>query len=280
MEKTVNRRRFAPQLLWAFQTSVLAQVPPDAVPPQVPPQEQAPAMTLAQPVPAAPFVNAPAFPRQANLPDAPTSAESQRRTHFPTVAIREFRSSVSEITPRGATDMFVVALVKTRKFRVLERSRLAEGAVAEKTLNQQGMTTGQAGQSQYVAATYMFEAAISESSVGDRKSGFNTGLAGAVAGSTSSSDLIAIDVRMADVESGVVVDAVTVRKELRTVENKVAGVTSALAGIFTRGKGTALAEALIPNDQTTSGRKDSVDRGLREAIEEAVADLAKRLSNP
>jgi curli biogenesis system outer membrane secretion channel CsgG len=230
-------------------------------------------------MPAASMANAPALPHQGNLPNAPTSVESQRRTQLPTATIREFRSSVSEITPRGATDMFIVALVKTRKFRVLERARLAEGAAAEKALNQQGMTTGQAGQSQYIAATYTFEATISEASAGDRKSSFNLGVAGAAAGRGTQSDSLAIDVRMTDVESGLVVEAVTVRKELKTVETKVAGVTSILAGLLTRGRGSAVADALTPTDQYENTRKDSLDRGLREAIDEAVAEIAERLSN-
>ena len=221
-----------------------------------------------------------ALPHRGPLPNAPTSAAALRNAALPTVAIREFRSSVSEVTPRGATDMFMAALVKTRKFRVLERARLAEGAAAEKALNQQGVTTGQVGQSQYVGATYVFEATVSEASAGDRKSSFALGLAGAAVGRGSSTDSLAIDVRVIDVESGVVVDAVTVRKDIESVETKVAGVGTALTHWLTRGRAGALAEALTPNDQTTSARRDSVDKSLREAIEEAIQTIAKQLGTP
>jgi len=173
---------------------------------------------------------------------------------------------------------FISALVKTRKFRVVERARLAEGAAAEKALNQQGMTTGAAGQSQYVAAMYMFEATISEASANDRKTTFMLGMAGANAAHGSVSDSIAIDVRVTDVESGVVVDAVDVRKELKTVETKVSGVTSALANLLTRGRASQAVDMLSPTDETTSARKDSLDRALREAIEEAVGVIAKRFA--
>ena len=52
----------------------------------------------------------------------------------------------------------------------------------EKALNQQGTTTGQLGQRQYLGAVYMFEATISEASVGERSNSFTVGVAGATAG--------------------------------------------------------------------------------------------------
>ena len=273
----INRRDAVALLTASICTapSVWSQQPPDMPPP--PPD--------GMPMPAGGYGGLPGgaaipLPHQGNLQNAPTSAAASRNAKLPTVAIREFRSSVAEIAPRGATDMFIVALVKSRKFRVLERARMAEGVGAEKALHQQGMTTGDLGHSQYLGATYLFEATISEASVGERRSSFTLGVAGAAAGTGSTSDSLAIDVRVTDVESGVVVDAVSVRKELKSVETKVAGVTSALVHLFTKGKGSAVADALAPNDQILSARKDSVDRTLREAIAEAVAELAQRLATP
>jgi curli biogenesis system outer membrane secretion channel CsgG len=284
MEKAMTLTKYALLLLVAFQAVAWAQIPADAAPqpprepvPQMPQMPQIPFAPPALPAPTAPAVNAPALPHQGNLPNAPTSTASQRRTQLPTATIREFRSSVAEVTPRAATDMFITALVKTRQFRVLERARLAEGVAAEKSLNQQGMTTGQAGQSQYIAATFLFEATISEASSGDRKSTFTLGLAGAAAGRGTQSDSLAIDVRITDVESGVVVDAVTVRKEIKLVETKLGGVASALANILSKGRAGHASELLTPNDSYSSERKDSVDATLREAINDAVRDITKRL---
>ena len=218
------------------------------------------------------------LPHQGNLQNAPTSKASNRFADRPTVTIREFRSSVAEVTPRGATDMFMTALVKTRKFRVLERARMAEGIAAEKALNQQGMTTGQSGQSQYQAVSYMFEATVSEATTDANKTSFSLGIAGAAAGRGWTSDTIAIDVRVTDVESGVVVDAIDVRREIKGVETKVGGVTTALANMLTRGRGGALADALAPTDEYVNARKDSVDKALSDAIEEAVGEIAKRFA--
>ena len=43
-------------------------------------------------------------------------SKSKRFADRPAVTIREFRSSVTEVAPRAATDMFMTAVVETRKF--------------------------------------------------------------------------------------------------------------------------------------------------------------------
>ena len=55
-------------------------------------------------------------------------------------------------------------------------------------------------------------------------------------------------------------------------------MTTALANILTRGRGGGLIEALAPTDEYLNVRKDSVDKALREAIEEAVNEIAKRFA--
>ncbi len=263
----------------------LPDLPP--VPPQQQPQfpqqpmpgqfPQAPGMLGQFPqMPGMPGAPTTQLPHQGNLQNVPTSATSQRNLDRPTVTIREFRSSVAEVTPRGATDMFMTALVKTRKFRVLERARMAEGIAAEKALNQQGMTTGQSGQAQYKATEYMFEATVSEASAEDSKTSFGLGIFGAGAGKTYTSGSIAIDVRVTDVESGVVVDAIDVRKEIKGEESKVSGITSAIGNALTKGRLGQVLQAGQATDEYVSARKDSVDKALREAIEQAVNEIAKR----
>ena len=269
----MSRRISTALLLAAVCTTAFAQIPsgpgdqPDAQ--QQPPFPQQP--QLQQPVPAPQL-------QPGSLTNAPASAATRRFADRPAVTIREFRSSVAEVTPRGATEMFMTALVKTRKFRVLERVRMNEGIATEKALNQQGTTTGQVGQSQYSGATYMFEATVSEASTGDQKTSFSLGIAGAAAGKGWASDSITIDVRVTDVESGIVVDAIDIRKEIKSVATKAGGVTTALANILTRGRGGGLIEALAPSDEYVNVRKDSVDKALREAIEEAVNEIAKRFA--
>src|SRR5262245_57352134 len=78
----------------------------------------------------------------------PTSAEpkaaapakaSQPDDQRVAVAIYEFRSSVTEIPARGATDMFIDALVHNGQFTVVERSQMNQNVLAEKQLTPQGL---------------------------------------------------------------------------------------------------------------------------------------------
>src|SRR5438876_11515219 len=85
------------------------------------------------------------------------------------VSIYEFRSGVSEINARAATDMFKTALVQSGQFRVVERSRLNEGVLREKQLNAQGQTSGQLAQKQLREAPYLFEGTISEAAISTRQ---------------------------------------------------------------------------------------------------------------
>ena len=250
---------------------------PQQAPQQNPqfPQQQFPQQP-GLPMPNTPAQNGPiTLPHQGNLPNDPSSKASRRLLQLPTVTIREFRSSVQEVTPRGATDMFMTALVNTRKFRVVERARLAEGIAAEKALNQSGTTTGQSGQSKYASATYMFEGTVSEASTGEAQKSMGINVMGAGANKSSSTDTIAIDVRLIDVESGTVIDAQTVRKKMLTVESKAGGILNALGGHFLKGAARDIAQNSAPIDQISSARKDSVDKALREAIEEAINEITK-----
>ena len=77
----------------------------------------------------------------AALPAAWAQAGGERLP----VTIYEFRSGVAAVNGAAATDMFKTALVKTGRFRVVERARLNEGVVREKQLNAGGRADGQAG---------------------------------------------------------------------------------------------------------------------------------------
>lgn len=207
----------------------------------------------------------------------PTSAASRRNAHLPTVSIREFRSSMPEVGVRGAMDMFMTELIRSRKFRVLERDRLMEGVAVEKVLNMQGVTTGQASSSKYLAATYLFEATISEANIGEAQKGFGLNFMGAGVDRNKTTNAIGIDVRLVDVESGVAVDAQNVRRQIVTEVTKGGGLINALAMLSGNTTAQQIGQALPPIDFAVSARKESVDKALREAIEEAILAIAKRL---
>lgn len=190
------------------------------------------------------------------------------------VTIYEFRSDVPEIGARGATDMFKTALVGNGRFRIVERARLSEGVVREKQLNANGQSTGSSAQKQVTAAEYIFEAAITELSAGDRNSQGGVNIAGLQIGGSSSSDSIGIDVRIIDANSAEVLDAIALRRALKSSGTQVSGTMALLQNVLAqRGKSASI---YTPDASLQTSRKDSVDQTLRALIDEAVAQLAAR----
>jgi curli biogenesis system outer membrane secretion channel CsgG len=191
----------------------------------------------------------------------------------PVVTIYEFRSAVPEVPVGAAQEMFKTALVRSGAFTVAERQRLSEGVMRERQLAQQGITAGGAG-GQVQAARYVFEVVVSEANSGESESAQGVSIGGLRVQSARAADAIGIDVRIVDAQSGLVVDAVNVVKKVEAASTNVSGVGSLLNQVSgLRGRNLPL-----PVDaETRSSRKEGVDRALRECIQVAVAELARRL---
>lgn len=192
----------------------------------------------------------------------------------PVVTIYEFRSSVPEVQVRAAQDMFVTALIKSGSFAVAERQRLNEGVMREKQINASGMSTGKSASSKLAGAGYIFEVTVSEANAGESQTegGFSVG--GMDLSRGDAKDSIGMDVRIVDASSGLVVDAVNVRKKLEATSTSVSGVGRLAQSLLAR-KGKSV--PLNPDANVKSSRKESVDKALRACIEAAVYELAKRL---
>jgi curli biogenesis system outer membrane secretion channel CsgG len=193
------------------------------------------------------------------------------------VAIYEFRSAVADVQVGAAQEMFVTALLKSGAFAVAERQRLTQGVMRERQLNASGVTAGPQGEAtgQIAAAKYVFEVVISESNRGARDSSTNVTIKGMTVGGGSSADAIGMDVRIVDVATGLVIDAVNSTKEIEASTSAVSGVGNLLSSIG--GKfGRAATSGKVDGD-TKSSRKEGVDRAVRACIEVAVAELARRL---
>ena len=223
------------------------------------------------------------MPGQAPMPNSqmspPTQEPSSKRyADRPAVTIREFRSSVQEVPPRAATDMFITALIQTRKFRVVERARMNEGIAQEKLLNQQGTTTGQSGDTKYVGAKYMFEGTVSEAQMDQNTTSMGLNIMGLGGKKSYSSDSIGIDVRVIEVESGIVADAIKIRKPIKGEATEVGGIGDAITNVVSqRFLGGAVQAS--GNKEYESKRKDSIDEVMRLCIEEAVQQIAQRFSD-
>ncbi len=194
------------------------------------------------------------------------------------VAIYEFRSQVSEITASTATDMFTTALVKSRQFRVVERNRLNEGVGQEKRINAAGQTTGTTAQKALRGAQYLFEGAVTEanSGVDSHQGGINIG--GLQLGGSKNKDVISIDVRILDADTGDVLDSVTIARPVKAVSASISG-TAALASTIAAAHG-GVASAYTPDVSVQSARQAGIDATLRGCIEDAVLELAKRVDLP
>jgi curli biogenesis system outer membrane secretion channel CsgG len=189
------------------------------------------------------------------------------------VAIYELRSTVPEVQVPAAQEMFVTALIKSGAFAVAERQRLNEGLMRERQLQSTGVSNGPAG-GQVAAARYVFEVVISEANRGASESSSNVNIGGMRVGGGKSADAIGIDVRIVDVQTGLVVDAVNSVKTIEARTSNVSGVGNLLGSL-----GGLTGKSLpVPVDaQGSSSRKEGVDRALRACIEVSVAELARRL---
>lgn len=189
------------------------------------------------------------------------------------VTIYEFRSSVTEIPARGATDMFTTALIKSGAFAVAERNRLNEGVVREKQLNAAGQSTGTIAQSPLAGAAFIFEGTISEGSQGETQSTRTLNVGGMELGSGGGTDRIGVDVRVVDATTGLVVDSVNISKTIESSQSSVSGVGNLLGAVLAA-RGRSLPVSLDAGVQTS--RHESLDRALRSCIEVAVLELVKR----
>src|SRR2546423_7751463 len=208
----------------------------------------------------------------AQVPDRLPGTAREARSM---VAIYEFRSGVTEIGARAATDMFVTALVRSGRFRVMERARLNEGVVREKQLNASGATSGDTGSAQLHGVRYLFEGTLSEANASQdqRASGINLG--GMEISGGRNRDAIAIDVRVVDASTGEVMDVLTVRRTVDATQSGISGVGNLISAAAAM-HGRAL--PIVPDVHTQQSHRESVDAAVRSAIEEAVATLGERFA--
>ena len=192
-------------------------------------------------------------------------AQGNRRV----VTIYEFRSSVSEVSGTAATDMFTTALIKSGAFAVAERQRLNQGVAFEKQLNAQGQSTGSVARSQLKGAEFIFEGTVSEANPQASKTGVGGVFKGLGVETSGEKATIGVDVRVVSAATAEVLDAVNVRKPVKSGGLSVSGI-GAFAQKFTK-KNLQGADAGVAHE----GR-EGVDEALRACIEEAVFQLVKR----
>lgn len=208
---------------------------------------------------------------------AELAALPQRQGDVPVVAIYEVRSGIPEIQPRAATDMFTTALIESRSFQVAERQRLADGVQKERALAAGGTTAATVPAAPFAAARYIFEATISQFNPGQDKSDNSFTAGGAEFDRKGNIDVVAMDVRIIDVSTGLVVDSVHTVAKIKSRQKKLGGLNS----FATKMMGKLGSRGSVPLDadaNLSSSHADGLDQALRNCIDAAVAELARRLA--
>ena len=145
------------------------------------------------------------------LEQLPRLPVSQRKV----VTIYQFKSGVPGIANNALTDMFVNALMESGAFLVAERENLAPDIATEKTLNGTGKSDGDTAQKKIAAAKFIFSGTVSENNSTQDQTQNTLSLGGMQLGGNNSKGKIAIDVRVYDVDSGLVLDSIVVSKTIQ-----------------------------------------------------------------
>ncbi len=188
----------------------------------------------------------------------------------PVVAIFDVTSDVPEIQPRAAKEMFVTALIKSGAFTVVERTKLDDGVAKERQL-----TGGATGQQTLTAAQYVFEVSISEANDSEDQGSNSVSVGGAEVDHSHSTAQIGMDIRITDVSTGEILDAVNVTHEIAATQSQVSGIGNLLNTVLTMKGGKGL--PVSADASVSSAHNDGFDRALRSCIETGVATLAQRL---
>ena len=194
----------------------------------------------------------------------------------PMVTVYEVTSSVTEVEARAATSMFTTALIKSKQFRVMERSKIANGVAREREMNQTGVTSGTSATKQIKGANVIFEATISEATAAKATSSGGFSIGGMQLGGGSTKDEVGMDVRVLSVGTGEVLDAINVRKEVAGSQNSVSGIGS-LLGTLAANSGQDM-QGMNPDASFQSAHKEGMDRAVRALMEQAIFELAQRSS--
>lgn len=126
---------------------------------------------------------------------------------------------------RAFVDMLTTALVKTRKFNVIERDRMAE-ILKEQGLSMAGIVDGTSENLKLKGVDYILTGAITEygeSATGMKIKGFST---------ASTSAAMSVDIRVLDAKNGQIMTAETIRTVVK-------GATALKADKFSTGSSTS-----------------------------------------
>lgn len=180
-----------------------------------------------------------------------------------TVAVYEVKSMVREVDPTPYTEFVTTTLIKKggKVFRVLDRQ---QSVYAEKQLNQQGMTTGDAAQSRLIGADFIFVVTITEANAQASRGGVAGSFKGVGIEKSGERAEIGVDISVQDAKTAEVLDSVHVTKNLSEGGYSATGLGN-LIGKKSKFKGLNLG--------VSKDKKTGIDKAIMAAIEDAIGQI-------
>ena len=180
-----------------------------------------------------------------------------------TVAVYEVKSMVQEVDPTPYTEFVTTTLIKKggKVFRVLDRQ---QSTYAEKQLNQQGMTTGDASQHRLAGADFIFVVTITEANAQASRGGMAGAFKGVGVESSGEKAEIGVDISVQDARTAEVLDSVHVTKKLTEGGYSATG----LGNLIKKKSRLGGLNLGISHD-----KKTGVDKAVMAAIEDAVGRI-------
>lgn len=168
----------------------------------------------------------------------------------------------SAVVTQGATDMLITALVRSRQFKVLDRSNLGNFINELQLQNEDRLAYGEGPKiGEMTGADYVIKGAITEYQVDKNTGGLGISIAsmgGSVEKATAST---AIDIRVVDTTTGEVVWA-------RSLKDEIEGEKVGLQAFSFMGNN-------IVEFETGKGKQEVINLVIRSLLEEAVFTLAE-----
>ncbi len=168
----------------------------------------------------------------------------------------------SSVVTQGATDMLITALVRSRQFKVLDRTNLGDFMNEQQLQSKDRLTSGQGPKiGEITGADFVIKGAITEYQVNKNTGGLGLSIAG-IGGSTENATAsTAIDIRLVDTTTGEVVWA-------RSLTDEIKGKKVGLQSFSFMGNN-------IVEFETGKGKQEVINLVVRSLLEEAVFMLAE-----
>ena len=189
--------------------------------------------------------------------------KSDNNKNNPTVTVYKVKSMVQEVDPTPYTEFVTTTLIKKGKkvFRVVDRQ---QSVYAEKQLNQQGVTTGEAAQHQLLGACLIFVVTITEANAQASRGGAAGAYKGVGIEKSGERAEIGVDISVQHADTAEVLESVHVTKNLTEGGFSASGLGNLISK---KSKLRGL------NLGVSKDKKTGIDKAIMAAIEDGIDQI-------